>query len=133
MLTLSDATQILGGNVSSSQNGTVPSGQSTAFTMCQYSSLDMNRSLNLLVRQSSSAEEAAAIYGQAKKNAPIMSGIAVQDVPGLGDGAFWIADGFSQLNILYKDRWIMISVLGLQSDDRLGLARAAAARMLQRL
>jgi len=72
-------------------------------------------------------------YTQAKDTAQTLSGAPPQDVLRLGQGAYWAGGRLNQLNVLYLDRSIIITIFGLSSDDKLGLARDAASRILQKL
>ena len=103
-------------------------------TQCAYSlGGDMPpRMISLSLRRAAGAEEAASQQRAAESGLrSIAAGAPVEELPGLGDGAFWIGGRIDQLNVRRGDTLLVFTV---QLDkDPLGAARTLAGKALARL
>ncbi|MBI5654252.1 hypothetical protein HZC53_01160 [Candidatus Uhrbacteria bacterium] len=122
------ASDVLGGKVEIEPGPAVASGNGFVST-CQLSS-DEARSINILLRQSSTASEALQIFNDSKTAAQ-SSGFSTIDLQGYGTGAFWVGDTQNQLNLVSKNNWFVITVFALLGDDRLNIGKKAAAALLR--
>ncbi|HXO40507.1 MAG TPA: hypothetical protein VN999_03595, partial [Thermoanaerobaculia bacterium] len=88
--------------------------------------------ISLSLRRAPGAEEAASRQRTAEAGLrSIAAGAPVKELPGLGDGAFWIGGRIDQLNVRRGDTLLVFTV---QLDkDPLGAARSLAGRALARL
>jgi hypothetical protein len=102
---------------------------------CIYNSgsLEQPRILSLLVRYHSSPKAAARIQKSSRSSFRRMSGGKVQDVPGLGDGAFWVGARIQQLHVLVGDKQLVITAHSLDGSDPIPQARQIAVKALERL
>jgi len=103
-------------------------------TQCSYSlGGDVpQRMIGLSLRRAPGAEEAASQQRAAESGLrSIAAGAPVEELPRLGDGAFWIGGRIDQLNVRRGDTLLVFTV---QLDkDPLGAARALAGKALARL
>ncbi len=103
-------------------------------TQCAYSlGGDVpSRMISLALRRAPDAEAAASQQRAAESGLrSIAAGAPVEELPRLGDGAFWIGGRIDQLNVRYRDTLLVFTV---QLDkDPLGAARALAGKALARL
>lgn len=102
-------------------------------TQCSYSLAgEPPRMISLSWRRSPGAEEAASRQRAAEAGLrSIAAGAPVEELPGLGDGAFWIGGRIDQLNVRRGDTLLVFTV---QLDkDPLGVARTLAGQALARL
>jgi hypothetical protein len=90
------------------------------------------RMISLSLRRTPSAEQAASQQRAAESGLrSIAAGAPVEELPRLGDGAFWIGGRIDQLNVRRGDTLLVFTV---QLDkDPLGAARALAGKALERL
>jgi hypothetical protein len=90
------------------------------------------RMIGLSLRRAPGAEEAASQQRAAEAGLrSIAAGAPVEELPGLGDGAFWIGGRIDQLNVRRGETLLVLTV---QLDkDPLGTARALAGKALARL
>lgn len=90
------------------------------------------RMISLSLRRAPGAEEAASQQRAAEAGLrSIAAGAPVAELPGLGDGAFWIGGRIDQLNVRRGETLLVFTV---QLDkDPLGTARALAGKALARL
>jgi hypothetical protein len=90
------------------------------------------RMISLSLRRAPGAEEAASQQRAAESGLrSIAAGAPVEELPGLGDGAFWIGGRIDQLNVRRGDTLLVFTV---QLDkDPLGAARTLAGKALARL
>lgn len=124
------ASNVLGGKVTIDPGAVVPSGNGFVST-CTFTS-DEARGINVLLRQNTSKAEAQKLFADSKASS--QSGdTAPVDLRGLGDGAFWLGGTQNQLDVVYKNNWMVITVYGLPGDDRLTVGRNAAAALLRGL
>ena len=130
-LSQADAVSVLGGDVTvtTGPEATQPDG-SLYVSNCAFSS-DEARSANVLIRQAADAGSIKRQFADARAAVPGIYSVAPQDVPGLGDAAFWVGGSASQLNVLKGGRWVTIIVLALKSDDRLAIAKNTASAILK--
>jgi hypothetical protein len=103
-------------------------------TQCSYSLAGEvpPRMISLSLRRAPGAEEAASRQQAAEAGLrSIAAGAPVEELPGLGDGAFWIGGRIEQLNVR---RGATLLVFTVQVDkDPLGVARTLAGKALARL
>ncbi|HEV3075065.1 MAG TPA: hypothetical protein VHB47_11650 [Thermoanaerobaculia bacterium] len=103
-------------------------------TLCSYSLAGdvPPRMISLSLRRAPGAEEAASRQQTAEAGLrSIAAGAPVEELPGLGDGAFWIGGRIDQLNVRRGDTLLVFTV---QLDkDPLGVARTLAGKALARL
>jgi hypothetical protein len=103
-------------------------------TLCSYSLAGdvPPRMISLSLRRAPGAEEAASRQRAAEAGLrSLAAGAPVEDLPGLGDGAFWIGGRIDQLNVRRGDTLLVYTV---QLDkDPLGAARSLAGKALARL
>jgi hypothetical protein len=103
-------------------------------TQCSYSLAGdvPPRMISLSLRRAPDAEEAASQQRAAESGLrSIAAGAPVEELPGLGDGAFWIGGRIDQLNVRRGDTLLVFTV---QLDkDPLGAARSLAGKALARL
>jgi hypothetical protein len=103
-------------------------------TQCSYSlGGDLpQRMISLSLRHAPGAEEAASQQRAAESGLrSIAAGAPVEELPRLGDGAFWIGGRIDQLNVRRGDTLLVFTV---QLDkDPLGAARTLAGKALARL
>ena len=90
------------------------------------------RMISLSLRRAPGAEEAASRQRAAEAGLRSMAaGAPVEELPRLGDGAFWIGGRIDQLNVRRGDTLLVFTV---QLDkDPLGAARTLAGKALARL
>jgi hypothetical protein len=102
---------------------------------CIYNSgsIDQPRILSLLIRQHASAEAAKDLQESSRSTLGSISGGAVRDVPGLGDGALWVGGRIQQLHVLAGSQQLVITVQSPDGTDQLPRARQIATRALERL
>jgi len=126
-----DAAALLGGNIKVTQGPNVTrTDGASAVSNCIYSS-DQARTLNILLRQSSDQVLARAEFDSARSSVETLYKVKPQDVPGLGDAAFWVGGSVDQLNVLKGGRWLTVMVFALSTDDRFALAQSAAFRIIK--
>jgi hypothetical protein len=89
------------------------------------------RILSLLVRRFRSPEAAARTQKSSRSALQNLSRGQLRDVPGLGEGAQWVAGRVQQLHVLKGDVQLVITVQG--PGDQLPGAREVAATALARL
>lgn len=124
------ASGVLGGTVKAEPGVAVASGNGFVST-CQFSS-DEARSISILLRQSSTADEALQIFNDSKTAAQ-SAGLTPTNLQGYGNGAFWVGGTQNQLNMVSKNDWFVITVFGLPEDDRLAIGKKAASALLRGL
>lgn len=130
LLDADTASNYLGGKVTVEPGLALASGNGY-ISNCAYTSDDA-RGMNVLLRQNTSEAEAKKMFEDSRSAARSASPAAV-DVSGLGGGAFWVGAPQYQLNLVYKNNWLIISVFGLTGDDRLGVGRKVAAALIRNL
>ena len=102
-----------------------PASADVTASHCLYASADGMRSMSVLVRHSRKGDnEPGYARGVLKE-----SGMTVEDVPGVGDTAFWAG---VQLQA-YKGRSLQVVVSMMGFDRPRERAAAAAARVLEKL
>jgi hypothetical protein len=102
---------------------------------CIYNSgrLDQPRVLSLLIRTHRSVARAKRLQESSRSTLGAMSRGKVQDVPGLGDGAFWVGGQLQQLHMRKGHRQFIIKVDSPDGTDQLPRARQIAVKVLERL
>ena len=96
-------------------------------SQCNYSTAQNPAAASLMLRRSAPGETAAQGSKSARETLT-QSGVTVQDVPNLGETAFW---GGNQLHVFTKDGWYLI--VSVPPSDGLPIAHALASRALARL
>jgi hypothetical protein len=102
---------------------------------CIYNSgtLDQPRILSLLIRQHRNVRAAKRLQESSRSTLNAMSGGKVQDVPGLGEDAFWVGGRLQQLHLRQGYRQFIITVQSPDGTDQLPQARQIAEKVLERL
>jgi hypothetical protein len=102
---------------------------------CIYNSgtLDQPRILSLLIRPQVSVARAKRLQESSRSSLRAMSRGKLQDVAGLGDGAFWVGGQLQQLHMRQGHRQLIITVQSPDGTDQLPQARQIAAKVLARL
>ena len=95
--------------------------------------LEQPRILSLLVRRNRNAEAAKALQASSRSPLAAMAGGKVVDVPGLGDGAFWLGGKLQQLHVVTGSRQLVVTVQSPDGSDQLPPARQIASRAVARL
>jgi hypothetical protein len=132
LLTAEDV-QAVSREVSGSLSSTLEDAVGKDPTQCSYSLGGVPpRLISLSLRRSASAAQAASQQQIAESGLrSISAGAPVEDLPGLGDGAFWVGGQIDQLNVRRGDTLLVFTV---QLDkDPLRAARILAAKALVRL
>ncbi len=78
---------------------------------CSYSESVNFKSLTLLVRRSQDNVESATVNSSAKAESKNISGVDAEDVPGLGDSAYWAGGALNQLNVFNGRDWLILSAM----------------------
>lgn len=86
--------------------------------------------VSLLLIEHKTGEETRAEFEHAHAMSQTISGQAAENVPGLGDRAYWAGGIISQLNVLSGNRWLVISGTRGLSQGQLAAAHETAARIL---
>jgi len=102
-------------------------------TQCRYSAPSGNKRVGLLLRQSSSVDEAAKVFKQARDTAKELSGADPQVIDGLGDSAYWTGGNLKQLNILKGDAWLIITASASNGTDPLEASESVSRKILARM
>lgn len=99
---------------------------------CIYNSgtLDQPRILSLLIRTHRSIARARALQESSRSTLNAMSHGKIQDIPGLGDGAFWVGGQLQQLHLRKGHRQFIITVQSPDGSDQLPRARQIAVKVL---
>src|ERR1700733_10802084 len=71
---------------------------------------DPPKIVNLLVRPSESAETARPLFTSKRAGLASLNGASPQDVPGLGDAAFWVGGQLNQLHLLKTELHLILTV-----------------------
>lgn len=102
---------------------------------CIYNSgtLDQPRILSLLIRPQTTVGRAKRLHESTRSSLSTMSRGKLQDVPGLGDGAFWVGGQLQQLHMRKGHRLFVITVQSPDGTDQLPRARQIAVKALERL
>ncbi|HVT61727.1 MAG TPA: hypothetical protein VHR45_25435 [Thermoanaerobaculia bacterium] len=133
LLAPADVEQITG-KVSGSLSSTLDDAIGRDPSQCSYplSGEVPPRLVGLQVRRYPTAEQAARLFHAAESGLRSLASSAVfQQVPQLGDSAFWIGGQLDQLHVLSGTTHLVFSV---QTDkDQLAAASALAAKALARL
>lgn len=132
LLTAEDV-QTVTREVSGSLSSTLEDAVGRDLTQCSYSLAGVPpRVISLSLRRSPSADQAASQQQIAESGLrAIAAGAPVEDLPRLGDGAFWVGGQIDQLNVRRGDTLLVFTV---QLDkDPLRAANALAAKALARL
>ena len=135
LFTLQDATAITGGDTLAAMSSTLDDARGRDPGQCIYNSgtLDQPRILSLLIRQHRNAAAAKRFQQSSGETLGSMSGGKVQEVPGLGDGAFWVGGRLQQLHVLAGSQQLIFTAQSADGSDQLPIARQIATRSLERL
>jgi hypothetical protein len=103
-------------------------------SQCGYNAgSDPSKIVRIEVRRAASPE---AVQGAFDSTRSLLAGSAPQDVPGLGDGAFWVGGTLEQLHVRKGATQLIITSQTSQpgeGKDPLGIAKAIAGKALGRL
>jgi hypothetical protein len=95
---------------------------------------DPAKVVRLEVRRAASAESAQGAFDSTRS---LLAGSAPQDVPGLGDGAFWVGGSLDQLHVRKGATQLIITSQTTsqpgEGKDPLAVAKGIAGRALPRL
>ena len=126
------AASVLGGGVTVTPGPSVTQPDGSLFiSNCTFSSNEA-RTVNILIRQGADLNAMRKQFGEARAAVKGLYAVEPQDVPGLGDAAFWVGGSADQLNVQMGGRWITVMVFALSTDDRLSIARNVASRVLSK-
>jgi hypothetical protein len=87
--------------------------------------------ITLLVMENRNAEDTRSEYEHAHAMSQTVSGQVPENVPALGDRAYWSGGTVCQLNVLSGNRWLVISGTSSSTSDPRAPAEAAATRILK--
>ena len=100
-------------------------------SQCGYNAgSDPSKIVRIEVRRAASPE---AVQGAFDSTRSLLAGSAPQDVPGLGDGAFWVGGTLEQLHVRKGPTQLIITSQPGEGKDPLGIAKAIAGKALARL
>jgi hypothetical protein len=102
---------------------------SAEVSQCSYRGATTNTHLTLIVRRSAAAP---GLFERARASAKLLLWADPQEVPGLGDRAYWTGVTFRQLNVLCGDVWLIVAADLGTGKGRLEEARRVAERALRR-
>ena len=91
---------------------------------------DPSKVVRIEVRQGASADAAQGAFDSGRS---LLAGSAPQDVPGLGDGAFWVGGTLQQLHVRKGAAQLIITSQPGEGKDPLSVAKAIAGKALGRL
>ena len=91
---------------------------------------DPSKVVRIEVRRAAGADSAQAAFDSTRS---LLAGSAPQDVPGLGDGAFWVGGTLSQLHVRRGATQIILTSQPGEGKDPLAVAKAIAGKALPRL
>jgi len=128
LLTQEEAAAILGEPVEKPANSTTGGTVSNCNWMT--SSFQM---IGILVRLASTPEEAETVRNQAHQQSKSLSGVDPEDIPGLGENAYWAGGNINQLNVFKGKYWLIITASKGNGSENLTLAKAVAEKALPRL
>ena len=102
---------------------------------CNYSSgtVEQPRVLSLQIRPQRSVARAKRLQESTRSSLNTMARGKLQDVPGLGDGAFWVGGQLQQLHLRKGHRLFVITVQSPDGTDQLPRARQIAVKVMGRL
>jgi hypothetical protein len=134
LITKADAEAALGEAVKAPENPITGEGLA-AVTSCKYTvaSAPSVNNVSLIVRRLDSADAAKADFDQLKKDMEPKLNVTPNDVPGLGDAAFWSGGAVNQLAVLKGKVQLLIYVRGPQGISPEATAQALATKALGRL
>ena len=131
LISRSDAREILGGEVSPPTTSVVQ-GTGETVSQCAYASPASHRFLSLVVREASTAADAAAAYDHARGEAKALTGSEPLEVAGIGEKAFWTGGTFKQLTVLAKNAQLIVSADFGDGRDRVEGTKTVARKALSR-
>ena len=106
-------------------------------SQCGYNAgSDPSKVVRIEVRRAASADAAQGVFDSTRS---LLAGSAPQDVPGLGDGAFWVGGTLQQLHVRKEATQLIITSQTSQTSqpgegkDPLAVAKAIAGKALPRL
>jgi hypothetical protein len=100
-------------------------------SQCGYNAgSDPSKVVRLEVRRAASPDAAQRAFTSTRA---LLAGSAPQDVPGLGDGAFWMGGTLAQLHVRKGATQLIVTSQPGEGKDPLALAKAIAGKALARL
>jgi hypothetical protein len=132
LLTRDDAEALLGGPVQEPPVTGSTADIGVESWRCGYVSVAQNpaKVVTLLAQHWQDPAATRKAYEHAHAISRSISGQMPQQVPGLGDRAYWAGGTINQLHVLAGSDWLVISGTAAPGFDQLGPARLAAARIL---
>jgi hypothetical protein len=128
LLPASEVTTILGETVRDSVALALPGGgAATTLSQCNYASATNAAAVSLMLRRNAPGETATQGMKGARETMA-QSGVTVEDVPGLGEAAFW---GGNQLHVFTNNGWYLVA--SPSRSGGLAQARALAEKAMSRL
>lgn len=121
LLTQKMASKILGEDVPPSESKTMHSEEfGSTVTSCSYSTNGTNptsiRTITILIRYAKDEQESKTIFTDAKAQSQSLSGTNPENLPSIGDEAYWVGGSLNQLNIRKGTGWYILSSYS-RSDD----------------
>jgi hypothetical protein len=134
LFTFEDA-QAIAGETLANLSSTIDEAKGRNPLECIYNggTLDQPRILSLLIRQHRNSAAAKRVQESSRDTLSSMSGGKVQDVAGLGEGAFWVGGRLQQLHVLASSQQLIITSQSSDGSDQLPIAKQIATRSLERL
>lgn len=132
LLTRDDAEALLGGPVQEPPVTGSTADIGVESWRCGYISVAQKpaKVVTLLDQHWQDPAAARKAYEHAHAISQSISGQMPENVPGLGDRAYWAGGSVNQLHVLAGSDWLVISVTAAPGFDQLGPAKQAAARIL---
>jgi hypothetical protein len=125
LLTADEAGALVGEAVRKETGEGQPAGGGISHSGCFYAAASgSSKSVNVEVNRFASRSDLAASFRRVR-----MLSSGVEDVPGVGEGAFYVS-ALGRLNVLVKDSWLIISVVERQPGAAPSGATGAALKAL---
>jgi hypothetical protein len=100
-------------------------------SQCGYNAgSDPTKVVRIEVRRAASAEAIQSAFDSTRS---LLAGSAPQDVPGLGDGAFWVGGTLQQLHVRKGAAQLIVTSQPGEGKDPLAVAKSIAGKALTRL
>lgn len=100
-------------------------------SQCGYNAgSDPSKVVRIEVRRAASSEAIQSAFDSTRS---LLAGSAPQDVPGLGDGAFWVGGTLDQLHVRKGAAQLIVTSQPGEGKDPLTVAKSIAGKALARL
>jgi hypothetical protein len=131
LLTAGDAAVLLGGPVENPTVSGHPLPVAGNSSRCAYLTKSPPlKVVNLLVEQLATPREAMSAYDHTRSISKLVSGMEPQDIPNLGDKAFWEGGSIDKLHVLKGNLWLVIGCSVGPGRDQQAPATQTAAKIL---